>query len=86
MFTIISVYYNGKLIVESKKLTDKPLTLNLTTETGNTENELLIYSENVGEIPPNTALMILTEGNQRTEVRISADSKKNGVILFSKNK
>jgi len=83
---IISVYYNGKLIVESKKLTDKPLTLNLTTETGNTENELLIYAENVGEIPPNTALMILTEGNQRTEVRISADSKKNGVILFSKNK
>jgi hypothetical protein len=83
---IVSVYYNGKMIVESKKLTDKPLTLNLTTDTGKTENELLIYADNVGEIPPNTALMIVSEGNQRTEVRISADSKKNGVILFSKSK
>jgi N-acetylmuramoyl-L-alanine amidase len=81
---IVSVYYNGKMIVDSKKLTDKPITLSLTTETGRTENELLIYADNVGEIPPNTALMIVEEGKQRTEVRISADSKKNGVIIFSK--
>ena len=83
---IVTVYYNGNMIVESKKLTDNPLTLNLSTETGKTENELLIYADNVGEIPPNTALMIVTEGKQRTEVRISADSKKNGIILFSKSK
>ena len=83
---IVSVYYNGKIMVDSKKLTDKPITLNLTTETGRTENELLIYADNAGEIPPNTALMIVAEGKQRTEVRISADFKKNGLILFSKSK
>ena len=83
---IVSVYYNGKIMVDSKKLTDKPITLNLTTETGRTENELLIYADNAGEIPPNTALMIVAEGKQRTEVRIAADFKKNGLILFSKSK
>jgi len=78
------VYYNGKAIVSSKKLTEKPLTLNLTADPNKTENELLIYAENEGDIPPNTALMIVTEGSNRSEVRITSDEKKNGVILFNR--
>jgi len=82
---IVTVYYNGKLLVENKKLTDKPLSFNLATDPSKTENELLIYAENEGDIPPNTALMIVTETSNRTEVRIAADAKKNGVVIFSKN-
>lgn len=81
---IVSVYYNGKNILSNKKLTEKPLSLNLIADPDKTENELLIYAENEGSIPPNTALMIVTEGNTRTEVRITADAKKNGVVLFTK--
>ncbi|MEO7769288.1 MAG: N-acetylmuramoyl-L-alanine amidase [Ferruginibacter sp.] len=81
---IVSVYYNGKALLNNKKLTDKALTLNLTTDPSKTENELLIYAENEGDIPPNTALMIVTEGANRTEVRITADEKKNGVVIFTK--
>ena len=81
---IVSVYYNGKVILSNKKLTDKPLSLTLSLDEDKTENELLIYAENEGSIPPNTALMVVTEGNTRTEVRITSDQKKNGVVLFSK--
>lgn len=81
---IISVYYNGKALLSNKKLTDKPVSLNLTADPDKTENELLIYAENEGNISPNTALMVVTEGNTRTEVRITADAKKNGVVLFTK--
>ena len=81
---IVSVYYNGKAVLTNKKLTDKPITLNLTADNDKSENELLIYAENEGNIPPNTALMVVTEGNTRTEVRITSDAKKNGVVLFSK--
>ena len=81
---IVSVYYNGKVVLSNKKLTDKPITLNLTADSDKTENELLIYAENEGSIPPNTALMVVTEGNTRTEVRITSDAKKNGVVLFTK--
>ncbi len=81
---IVSVYYNGKPILSNKKLTDKPLSLTLTLDADKKENELLIYAENEGSIPPNTALMIVTEGNTRTEVRITSDQKKNGVVLFLK--
>ena len=81
---IVSVYYNGKPLLSNKKLTDKPISLNLTADPDKKENELLIYAENEGNIPPNTALMIVTEGNTRTEVRITSDEKKNGVVLFTK--
>jgi len=81
---MVTVFYNGKAILKNKILTDKPLILNLTLDPDKTENELLIYADNEGTIPPNTALMIITEGNTRTEVRITSDAKKNGVVLFSK--
>lgn len=81
---IVSVYYNGKVVLSNKKLTDKPITLNLTADNDKTENELLIYAENEGDIPPNTALMVVSDGNTRTEVRITSDAKKNGVVLFTK--
>ena len=81
---IVSVYYNGKPILSNKKLTDKALTVTLTADPNKKENELLIYAENEGTIPPNTALMIVTDGTTRTEVRVTSDGKKNGVVLFTK--
>ncbi|MCW3092594.1 MAG: hypothetical protein JWP81_3663 [Ferruginibacter sp.] len=81
---IVSVYYNGKILLNNKKLTEKALTLNLTADPTRAENELLIYAENEGDIPPNTALMVVTEGSNRTEVRITSDEKKNGVVIFAK--
>ncbi len=81
---IVSVYYNGKEVLSNKKLTEKPVSLNLVADDTKAENELVVYAENEGAIAPNTALMIVTEGNTRTEVRITSDTKKNGVVLFSK--
>ncbi len=81
---MVTVYFNGKMLINNKKLTEKALTLNLTADPSKTENELLIYADNEGAIPPNTALMIIIEGSNRTEVRISSDEKKNGVVIFSK--
>lgn len=81
---IVSVYYNGKAVLSNKKLTEKPLSLTLSADPSRAENELLVYAENEGAIPPNTALMVVTDGANRTEVRITADEKKNGVIIFTK--
>ena len=41
-----------------------------------------MYAENLGSIPPNTALMVVTDGDNRYEVRISSDLQKSGVIRF----
>ncbi len=41
-----------------------------------------MYAENLGTIPPNTALMVVNDGDNRYEVRISSDLQKSGVIRF----
>ena len=78
----ISLFYNGKLLLSHKRLSEKPITLTLDASTGDDINELTMYAENLGEIPPNTALMVVTDGNKRYEVRISSDLKKSGTIRF----
>ncbi len=78
----ISLFYNNKLILSHKRLSEKAITLTLDASTGATMNELTMYAENLGEIPPNTALMVITDGDKRYEVRISSDLKNSGTIRF----
>ena len=78
----ISLIYNGRILLSHKRLTDKPITLSLNADNDNSVNELVMYAENLGEIPPNTALMIVTDGNNRYEVRITSDLQKSGTIKF----
>jgi N-acetylmuramoyl-L-alanine amidase len=82
---IVSVSFNKTMIVEGKALTAKPHTLNLELQEGKT-NELVLYADNLGDIPPNTALMVITDGTSRYEVRLSADLKNNASIKFELKK
>ncbi len=78
---IVSLYYNKKLLVDKKSLTTNPHSITLTIEPGKA-NELLLFADNLGTIPPNTALMIITDGKNRHEVRLSADLKNNALVKF----
>ena len=79
----ISVFFNGKLVLSHKMLSYKPITLKLTADPDREVNELVMYAENLGEIPPNTALMVVHDGDNRYEARITSDTEKNGTIRFS---
>ena len=78
----ISLFFNSKLILSHKKLSDKAITLKLDVDDKQDLNELIMYAENLGTIPPNTALMVVHDGDNRYEVRISSDLQKSGVIRF----
>ena len=78
----ISLFYNDNLLLSNKRLTTKAISLTLNVENDNSINELTMYAENLGTIPPNTALMIITDGPNRYEVRITSDLEKSGVIRF----
>ncbi len=78
----ISLFYNGKLILSHKMLSEKPISLILDATTTYAVNELTMYADNLGTLPPNTALMVVTDGDSRYEVRISSDLKKSGTIRF----
>lgn len=78
----ISVYLDNKLVLSKKKLTAAPLTINLKMDESNDVHELVMVAENLGEIPPNTSLMIVTAGEQRFEVRITSTEQKNAMVRF----
>ena len=78
---IVSVYFNGVAVVSKKPLSTNPLSLTLNVEPGKA-NELILFAENLGNIPPNTALMIINDGTSRHEVRLSSDLKNNAEVKF----
>jgi hypothetical protein len=78
----ISVFFNNKLIVSSKRLSTTPITVNVKLDPDKVENELVMYAENLGSIPPNTALMVVTVGDKRYEVNITSTDKTNGTVRF----
>lgn len=78
---IVSVYFNKSLILDKKPLTASAQSYTLELVPGKT-NELVLYADNLGNIPPNTALMVITDGTSRHEVRLSADLKNNASVRF----
>lgn len=83
----ISLYYKNKLILSHARLSDKPITVLLeVSDNVNMKNELVMYAENLGTIPPNTALMIITDGDKRYEVRMTSDLEKSASVRFIKQK
>lgn len=78
----VSVIHNGKVIVSHQMLTSKPISLSINVNDGEDMHEITMFAHNLGKIPPNTALMVVTAGNDRYELRTSQDLKKNAVVLF----
>jgi hypothetical protein len=78
----ITLIYNDKILTSHQLLTEKPLTFYIKIAPGNQRNELKMYAENLGSIPPNTALMIIYDGKKRYEVNIKSTEKTNGSVSF----
>jgi hypothetical protein len=78
----ISLYFNGKLMVSRQRLSTEPIHLNITMDPTREDNELVMYAENLGSIPPNTALMVVTVGDKRYEVNISSSEQTSGTVRF----
>jgi hypothetical protein len=76
----ISVYHNNQLIVSNKMLTDKAITFTIKADENDPVHEFVMVAENLGSIPPNTALMVITAGDKRYELFISSSEQKNAVV------
>ena len=77
----VTIFLNNKLLLLKQRLTNKPLTLELKAFP-DPDYELVMYADNLGSIPPNTALMVVTAGRNKYEVRLSASDKKNAAVRF----
>lgn len=78
----ITVYHNNEVIAMRKGLTADPVTINIKADPINTYHEFIMVANNLGSIPPNTALMVITTGGKRYELFISSDEKKNAKVVI----
>jgi len=77
----ISVFLNHKLILYKKGLSEKPITLNIPLQPSK-DYEMIMFAENLGSIPPNTALMVMTSGKKKYEVYLSSSEVKSAAVRF----
>ena len=82
----ISVFYNSQLIAFHQKLGTRSIHFNITLNPKSEVNELSMFADNLGSIPPNTALMIIDDGKKRHEVRLSSSLDKTATIKIRRKK
>jgi hypothetical protein len=78
----ISVYVNSMPTVSNKMLTAKPVSMHVRIDLKKTMQEVIMVGENMGSIPPNTALMIINAGDKRYQLYLKSDSTKNAMVRF----
>ncbi|HQW44413.1 MAG: hypothetical protein IPF69_10645 [Chitinophagaceae bacterium] len=83
---IISVFFNKQLILSNQKLTHKSIHIDIPLDTTKTDNEISMFAENLGLIPPNTALMVITDGKKKYEIRLASNLEKNATIRIRRKK
>lgn len=77
----ISIFLNHQLILYKKGLAAKPITLNIPVLPSK-DYEMIMFAENLGSIPPNTALMVVTAGKKKYEVYLSSSELKSAAVKF----
>lgn len=82
----VTVYHNNTIIANKRKLTDKPIPIKVHADDANTLHEFVMVANNLGTIPPNTALMVITTGGKRYEVFLTADNNKNAKVIIEYKK
>jgi hypothetical protein len=78
----VSVYYDNKLIISKARLTDQAITTHINVEPSDHPHQLVMVAENLGDIPPNTSLLVVIDGDKKYEERIISTEQKNVVINF----
>ena len=79
----VSLFFDNKLIVSRQKLSAVPIKIELNVSDINKTYELIMFAENLGSIPPNTALVVVTAGKKRYELHSSANLNENAKLQFN---
>ncbi|HUQ97764.1 MAG TPA: hypothetical protein VM010_08865 [Chitinophagaceae bacterium] len=78
----ITVLVNNQVILSHQKLTAKPVTTYIKVDLQHTFQEIEMQAENLGSIPPNTALLIITAGAKRYQLFLSTTQQKSAKVRF----
>jgi len=76
----VSVYLNNQLLIPKVKLDHKAIRKTILLDSTLAFNELSMFAENLGMVPPNTAALIVYDGNKRHELILTSDLNRTATI------
>ncbi len=79
----VSIFADKKPVLLRQRISEKPIVFNITMTEPGRPVEIIMQAENLGSIPPNTAIMIIQAGNKRYEVRLSSSFEKHAVVIIT---
>lgn len=82
----ISVFFNDQLLGANLKLSTRSVHMTIGMDSTKDANVLSMFANNLGSIPPNTALMLIYDGKKRYEVRLSSNLEKNAAVRIKRKK
>jgi hypothetical protein len=78
----ITVLVNKVPVLVNQKLGGKPITTVIRVDLNNTFQEVEMVAENLGTIPPNTAILIITAGTKRYRLFMTSTEQKSAKVRF----
>jgi hypothetical protein len=82
----VTIYHNNTLIKSHMRLSQKPITITIDVDASQPHHEIIMVADNLGTIPPNTSVMIITTATNRYELFISSNEQKNAKVVFDLRK
>lgn len=82
----VTVYHNNALVKSHMRLSQKPISLTIPINSSQPHHEIIMVADNLGSIPPNTSVMIITTPTRRYQVFISSSEQKNAKVVFDLKK
>lgn len=83
----VSVFLNGEMLINKQGLKGTAIKKTIYLKPGEDEEvEILLFAENLGKYPPNTGLLIIRDGEDRYEIRFSADYDLSPAIVLRRKK
>ena len=82
---IITLIDNDKIIFENVLLSNSPIKYHITNSNTSIHN-ILFYAVNMGEIPPNTGLLVIRTKSKKIESNFSSDFVHSSLIRLILNK
>jgi len=82
----ISIFVNKRMVLTHQELAAKAMNVYLRLDSTLLDTEISMFAENLGKFPPNTALMVVTDGVHRYEVFMSSSLTENSTIQLRRKK
>jgi hypothetical protein len=76
----ITIKLDEKILVSNQRLGLKPISMEIRVSADQPEQELTMIAENLGTIPPNTAMLIVTAGTKKYRLFLSSDKQKSAMV------